>query len=67
MTALSPRSVLAFAKGELGFFLRSEREWAALFHEAGFRDFDALCIEVDGIDANGNPNKRYTNRITALS
>ncbi len=67
MTALNPRSVLPFAKKEYGFFLRTEREWAALFHEAGFRDIDAHCIEVEGIDATGKPNKRYTNRITAVS
>jgi len=67
MTSLHPRSVLPFAKEEYGFFLRSEREWSALFHEAGFGDVDAQCVEVEGTDANGKPNKRYTNRITALS
>ena len=65
MGCLHPRAILPFAREEYGFYLRSTEEWEALFKEAGFRGVDAQCIEADGIDSDGKPNKRFSTRVTA--
>jgi len=65
MSCLDPQATLPFAREEYGFYRRNPEEWEALFHEAGFRSVDAQRVEVEGIGADGKPNKRYTTRVTA--
>ena len=67
MSCLHPRATLPFAREEYGFYVRSPEEWERLFLEAGFSDVAAECLEVEGIGPDGEPNKRYTTRITARS
>ena len=65
MSCLDPQTALPFAREEYGFYRRSPADWEALFHEAGYRSVNAQRVEVEGIGADGKPNKRYTVRITA--
>jgi ubiquinone/menaquinone biosynthesis C-methylase UbiE len=65
MGTLAPNCPPAFARPELGFWLRSADEWAELCTQAGFAAVRAQTVESEQLTADGAPTRRYSIRLTA--
>ena len=65
MGCIHPRTAPDFARPEHGFHLRDAAGWDALYRAAGFAEVKVETIEVEGINADSTPTRRYTFRLTA--
>jgi ubiquinone/menaquinone biosynthesis C-methylase UbiE len=63
--ALAPNCPPAFARPELGFWLRSADEWAELCTQAGFAAVSTRTVESEQLTADGAPIRRHSIRLTA--
>lgn len=63
--ALAPERAPAFARPELGFWLRSADAWTELCAQAGFAAVRTQKVESEQMTAEGAPARRYTIRLTA--